>query len=97
MWNAAGFAIALALCALASWRSRARGGFYDAEVYGMTPATHRSYAAISLAFAVFFAVAWWRNLGSAGLYALAVYAVIVIFYGTSFLRGAYEDEGDRRP
>ncbi|HTU83753.1 MAG TPA: hypothetical protein VMF61_16615 [Candidatus Acidoferrales bacterium] len=94
MWNLAGLTLCLAVSAIAFVRSRAQGGFYDAEVYAMTPAAHRRYAWVSLAFGLFFAIAWLRDFSTAGVYALAVYALIVIVYATSFLRGAHEDEGD---
>jgi hypothetical protein len=87
MWNIGGLALSLAIAAIAVLRSRASGGYYDAEVYGMLPATHRRYAAISLAFASFFAVAWALHAAAAGLAALTVYVLIAIFYVTSFLRG----------
>ena len=87
MWNVLGFALALLIAVIALFRSRARGGYYDAEVYGMVPSTHRRYAAISLAFALFFAAARAVRAEPAGLVALAIYAVIALLYLTSFLRG----------
>jgi hypothetical protein len=87
MWNIGGLALALFIAAVAFLRSRARGGYYDAEVYGMVPSTHLRYGAISLAFAFFFAIASAVRSQAAGIVALAIYALIVLFYLTSFLRG----------
>lgn len=92
MWNIVGIALALSIAGIAFLRSRARGGYYDAEVYGMVPSTHRRYAAISLAFAFFFAVAFALRAETAGLIALSMYVVIVLFYLTSFLRGYADND-----
>ncbi|HZZ00951.1 MAG TPA: hypothetical protein VFE36_15425 [Candidatus Baltobacteraceae bacterium] len=93
MWNVVGIALALCIAGLALFRSRARGGHYDAEVYGMEPSTHRRYAAISLAFALFFAVSFALGTELASLVALSMYAVIALLYLTSFIRG-YADNDD---
>jgi len=87
MWNIGGLALALFTAGVAFLRSRARGGYYDADVYGMVPSTHRRYGAISLAFAFFFGVALALRMQSAGIAALAIYSVVVLLYLTSFLRG----------
>jgi hypothetical protein len=86
MWNIGGLALALFIAAIAFLRSRARGSYYDAEVYGMVPSTHRRYAGISLAFALFFAAALAFHVDW-GLVGLAIYVTIAVFYLTSFLRG----------
>jgi len=91
MWNTVGIALALTIAAVAIVRSRAKGGYYDTEVYGMVPATHQRYAAISLAFAGFFGVALALGAQTAGTVALAAYALIALLYGTSFLRGFSDD------
>lgn len=93
MWNIGGLALALFIAAIAFLRSRTRGGYYDAELYGMSPSTHRRYAAISLAFALFFAIAWSLHARAPGLVALAIYAVIALLYVTSFLRGYADNDG----
>ncbi|HEY1977230.1 MAG TPA: hypothetical protein VGG89_11815 [Candidatus Baltobacteraceae bacterium] len=80
-------ALALFLAGVAFVRSRSRGGYYDAELYGMVPSTHRRYAAVSLAFAFFFAIALALRAEPAGIVLLSVYAVIALLYLTSFLRG----------
>jgi predicted membrane channel-forming protein YqfA (hemolysin III family) len=85
-----GLALSLALAALAFARSRARGGFYDADVYAMTPAVHRGFAFLGLAFAVLFAA----SLAYAPLlfWAGAAFTLAAVFYLTSYLRGAHEDD-----
>ncbi len=93
MWNMGGLALALFIAAIAFLRSRTRGGYYDAELYGMAPSIHRRYAAISLAFALFFAIAWGLHAQASGLVALAIYAVIALLYLTSFLRGYADTDG----
>ena len=80
--------LALGVAAAAWQRSRSAGGFYDAQVYGMDRATHRRYGAISLGFAAFFALAYALHLYGAGIAALTLYALVAVFYATSFLRGA---------
>lgn len=92
-WTVAGLVLSLAVAAFAWYRSRVRGGFYDAHVYGMTAAMHRRYALISLAFAVYFAcaLAWrWETPVMVGL---TLYVLVAIFYATSFLRGFSDDDG----
>lgn len=84
--------MSLALAAIAWRRSRASGGFYDAGVYAMTPRSHRAYAVAGLAFALFFAVTLALHGEGAGIAGLAAYAVVAIFYATSFLRGASDDD-----
>lgn len=92
MWSSIGIALAVALAAIAWRRSRVAGGFYDAGIYAMTPRTHRAYAVAGLAFALFFAIALAVHADGAGIAGLAAYAVVAIFYVTSFLRGASDDE-----
>lgn len=92
MWNVVGLALALLMAGIAFFRSGARGGYYDAELYGMGPSTHRRYVAVSLAFALFFAVAWTMRAETAGLVLLSIYAVIALFYLTSFLRGYADND-----
>ena len=87
MWNVVGFSLAIAIAGIAFLRSRARGGYYDAEVYGMVASTHRRYAAVSLAFALFFAIAFALRAEPAGFIGLAIYVAIALLYLTSFLRG----------
>jgi len=88
IWSLAGLTISLGVAAVAWLRGRSPGGYYDRESYGLDGAGHRRYAAISLLFAAFFAIAYARGLQSAGIAGLALYASIAVFYGASFLRGA---------
>lgn len=88
IWSLTGLLLALALAAIA-WRQSFRGGgFYDRDVYAMTPAIHRRYAVASLAFAAYFAAALLLRRETAGIAGLALYALVAMFYATSFLRGA---------
>jgi hypothetical protein len=86
-----GVIIASLVAAVAVWRSRAAGGFYDREVYGMDAKAHARYATVSLVFAVFFAVTLALRLPAAGIAALALYALVALLYATSFLRGASDE------
>lgn len=88
----AGFVVASLLGAFAYIRSRRPGGFYDREIYGMIPRTHRTYAAISLLFALAFGVSarWFADVATVWLY--AAFVLFGIFYLTSYLRGAQEDD-----
>ncbi len=92
MWSLAGLIAALAMALFARFRSRRAGGFYDAQVYAMTARTHRGFALAALAFAAFFAATLALGSESVGIVGLAAYAVVAVFYGTSFLRGASDDE-----
>jgi len=87
-YTAVGLVLSLGIATIALWRSRSRGGYYEREVYGMNRTAHVAYGAIGLAFAAFFCTALWLKLVSAGIAALALYAVISVFYLSSFLRGA---------
>ncbi|MGA8325804.1 MAG: hypothetical protein WB757_06975 [Candidatus Cybelea sp.] len=88
IWSAAGALLALLLAAVAWRRSRSKGGFYDVEVYAMTPQIHRRYALLSLAFAAYFAATLALHKASAGIAGLVLYALIAVLYATSFLQGA---------
>jgi hypothetical protein len=87
-WSLVGLSIALAVAALAWGRSRSAGGFHDRETYGMERTAHLRYAAIGLAFAAYFTLTSVARLDKAGIAGLALYALIAIFYVTSFLQGA---------
>lgn len=84
-------AIALVVAAAALRCSRSPGGFYDRDTYGMSASMHRRYAAVSLVFALFFAASSLLRLETAGIAGLALYALIAIFYASSFLRGASDE------
>ena len=91
-WAISGLFASLALGTFAYFRSRVPGGFYDAEVYGMTRSTHLRYMAASAVFAAIFALAWVLKL-HIEIVSLATFVLVAIFYLTSFLRGAHEDDG----
>ncbi|MBV8245595.1 MAG: hypothetical protein JOZ38_06720 [Candidatus Eremiobacteraeota bacterium] len=88
----AGMFVSALLAATAFIRSkRATANSYAAEVYGMTSASHRRFAVFSLVFLLLFAAAWLKP-GLPATPLLAVYAVAAILYGSSFLRGATEED-----
>jgi hypothetical protein len=91
VWSVVGIALALAVAAAALRCSRSPGGFYDRTIYGMDAGAHRRYFWTSLAFAAYFAVTYVRGLETAGIVGLALYALIAVFYATSFLRGASDE------
>jgi hypothetical protein len=91
VWSLAGLILALAVAAAAWRRSRAPGGFYDRETYGMDASAHRRYCAVSLAFVPYFAVTYARGYATAGIAGLALYALIAVFYAASFLQGAPDE------
>ncbi len=91
-WAVIGFLGSLLLGAFAYSRSRVPGGFFDTQVYGMTARTHRSYAIAGLMFAGVFAAAWVFKL-QIEIAAFTAFVLVAIFYLTSFLRGAHEDDG----
>jgi hypothetical protein len=92
-WELAGALASVLLAAAAYLRSRGNGGFYDAEVYGMTAATHRRYAVAGAIFAIgFFALAVAAPGGPATIWLFAAFVLVAVFYVTSYLRGASDDD-----
>lgn len=91
-WNLTGACCAFVLALFAYTRSRARGGYYDADVYGMTPVIHRRYAFAALGWGLGFTAATIAHAGTIGLWLFAPFVVFALFYLTSFLRGAHEDD-----
>lgn len=92
-WELGGALASILLSAAAYLRSRGTGGFYDAEVYGMTAATHRRYAAAGAIFAVvFFALALFAPGGAATIWVFAAFVLVAVFYITSYLRGASDED-----
>ena len=91
-WALTGFFASLALGVFAFLRSRVPGGFYDAEMYGMDRRSHLRYALVSLAFAGLFTLAWVLKL-HIEIASFTAFVLVAIFYITSFLRGAHEDDG----
>lgn len=91
MWSIVGIVLCAALAVAAWWRSRAPGGAFDDDVYGMTRSTHRRYAMVALALLILCALSFAiPALPVAAV--LTVTIVVCIFYGSSFLRGAESDE-----
>jgi len=78
---------------VSAWRARRPAlSYYEAHVYSMTPRSHARFAAASAAFALLFVVAGlYPRLPAVPL--LAIYTVLIVLYGASFVRGAAgEDE-----
>jgi hypothetical protein len=94
VWTIVGFLGALLVALLAFARSRTAGGFYDADVYGITAAGHRAYGFIASAFCALFLLALAMRAETLGLWLLAAFVPFALFYLTSFLRGAHEDDDD---
>ncbi|HLI95714.1 MAG TPA: hypothetical protein VKT72_06460 [Candidatus Baltobacteraceae bacterium] len=91
MWSGVGLALCVILIAVAALKSKhGRGSFYEREVYGMTRRTHRAYAILSAIFALAFIAAFFAPLPTVPL--LAAYALIFIFYFSSFARGFSDEE-----
>lgn len=86
-----GLVAALVLLAAAWRKSAAPAGYYDGQVYGMTPGTHRRYALMATVFAIAFGVAAAARFETAGIVALALFVPVAIFYVTSFVRGASDE------
>jgi hypothetical protein len=91
-WSIAGVLLSLALAVFALTRSRTPGGFYDAEIYGMTPVSHRRYALVAVCFALVFAATLALHAGALALWTFAAMTVVAVLYLSSFLRGFTEDD-----
>lgn len=92
MWNGAGLLLCLIVIAVALLKSKRGGGnYYAGEVYGMTARSHRAYAALSGAFAAVFIAAYFIA-GLPIVPLLGAYALIFIFYFSSFARGFSDEE-----
>lgn len=92
MWSGAGLALCCIVFAVAALRSKRGGGsYYEREVYGMTPRTHRAYMTLSLLFAAAFAGSYFAS-GVPVIPLLGAYALIFIFYFSSFARGFSDEE-----
>ncbi len=92
MWDVLGLAAAAATACFAWFCStRTASNYYEGEVYGMTAHTHRVYALTSAAFTVLFAAALaLASIPTVPL--LAVFALVAIFYYSSFARGFSDEE-----
>jgi hypothetical protein len=93
IWSVLGTAGSGIMAIFAMLRSRTPGGYYDADVYGMTPRTHFAYAAVAWVFFIAFIFTRWFRAGTISFYIFAAFVLFALFYGTSFLRGAHEDDG----
>ncbi len=92
MYAVAGAIIALLAAGIAV-SGRRRRSYYATEVYAVTERTHQRFILMSLGFAVAFAVTFARRWEVVATALLAVYAVLLILYFSSFVRGASgEDE-----
>jgi hypothetical protein len=91
VWSALGLTAALVLSVAAWRRSATPAGYYDGQVYGMTPATHRQYALVGIGFVIAFGIAAASRFETAAVVAFAFFVPVAIFYASSFVRGA-EDE-----
>ena len=92
-WNVLGLVTSGIIALFALKRSRTPGGYYDTDVYGMTPVTHRTYAAVAGAFFAAFIFTCLSRASTIGFYLFAAFVLFALFYVTSFLRGAHEDDG----
>lgn len=91
MWSLGGIVVALGL-AVVSWQcSRATGGSYARETYGMDARAHRRYGAAGLLFALYFSPTYAGGYETAGLAGLALFALTAVFYAASFLQGAPDE------
>jgi len=95
MWGAIGLGCAACMTVLAmAAGARSRRSFYEHDVYGMSPVTHRAYAAAALAFVALFA-ACLRYPVLPTVPFLGAFAVLAILYGASFVRGATGEDEER--
>lgn len=90
-WIGAGLAL-LGTVAAGARACRPALSYYETHLYHMTRRSHAQFAATSAAFAVLFVVgALYPRLPTVPL--LAIYTVLIVLYGASFVRGAAgEDE-----
>ena len=91
-WSVLGAVLAGIIAVFAFRRSRTPGGFYDTDVYGMTARTHRAYATAGTLFVIAFLVATAFGSGTMAIWIFAPFVLFAVFYVTSFLRGAHEDD-----
>ena len=92
MWSGAGLALCGIVIAVALMKSRrASGSYYEREVYGMTARTHRAYASLSALFAALFAASFFTGVIPV-VPLLGAYALVFIFYFSSFARGFSDEE-----
>jgi hypothetical protein len=91
MWSGVGLALCILQIGIACWRTASpTSNYYERDVYAMTRRTHMRYALVSALFAAFFIASFFVQLPAVPL--LAVYALIFIFYLSSFARGFSDEE-----
>jgi uncharacterized membrane protein len=92
MWSGIGLALCAIVMTVALLKSRrGAGSYYEREVYGMTPRSHKAYFSLSLMFAIAFASAFFTGVIPA-VPLLGAYALVFIFYFSSFARGFSDEE-----
>lgn len=92
MWEAIGLALCCIVITVSLFKSKhVNGSYYAGEVYGMTAGTHRAYAMVSAFFAALFIAAFFSAFVPAALL-LGAYALVFIFYVSSFARGFGDEE-----
>lgn len=94
MWAWIGAALALGGTLLAVGRARrSELSYYESQVYHMTRRSHLRFAAVSALFVLLFVAAGLLPAIPAAVPLLALYTVLIVLYGASFVRGASgEDE-----
>jgi len=91
-WSIVGLSTCLLVAVFAWWRSLRPSGYYDGDVYGMTPAAHRRYVVGELVLALFFLGTLLARAEWLALWLLALAVLTDVVYLTSFLRGWSEEE-----
>lgn len=92
MWSAVGLVLCAVVIVVSALKSkRGSAGYYESEVYGMTARTHRRYLWLSGAFAGVFAASLFIS-SIPVIPLLGAYALVFIFYFSSFARGFSDEE-----
>jgi hypothetical protein len=92
MWNSAGLLLCLIVMLTAALKSKhGKAGYYEREVYGMTARSHIAYLFLSIVFAALFVTAYFAG-GIPVIPLLGAYALVFIFYFSSFARGFSDEE-----
>jgi predicted Co/Zn/Cd cation transporter (cation efflux family) len=85
-----GIVVSLVGAVFALSRARAARSFYAADVYHMTARTHLRFAGLSAVFTAAFVAA--LRLAGLTVPLLAVYALLLVLYASSFARGFSDDD-----
>lgn len=92
MWNSAGLLLCCVVIVIAGLKSKhGKAGYYEREVYGMTARSHVAYLTLSAIFGALFVAAYFTS-GIPVIPLLGAYALVFIFYFTSFARGFSDEE-----